>query len=57
MKQMIEPCDQVNQTKALLLPHVSMQPIEVEKIKELLEEFGYETYALPDISTSLEYDY
>ena len=54
MKQMIEPLEHVNHTKALLLPHVSLQPIEVEKIKELLEEFGYEAYALPDLSTSLD---
>ncbi|MGB5447064.1 MAG: nitrogenase iron-molybdenum cofactor biosynthesis protein NifN [Psychromonas sp.] len=54
IKQMIEPVEQINSKKALLLPHVSLQPIEVEKIKDMLEEFGYETYALPDISTSLD---
>jgi nitrogenase molybdenum-iron protein NifN len=31
-----------------------MQPIEVEKIKTLCEDFGFETYALPDLSTSLD---
>jgi len=40
--------------KLLLLPHVSMQPIEVEKIKSFCEGFGFETYALPDLSTSLD---
>lgn len=40
--------------KLLLLPHVSLQPIEVEKIKALCEGFGFETYALPDLSTSLD---
>ena len=40
--------------KLLLLPHVSMQPIEVEKIKEICESFGFETLALPDLSTSLD---
>jgi len=40
--------------KLLLLPHVGMQPIEVEKIKEFCESFGFETYALPDLSTSLD---
>ncbi len=40
--------------KLLILPHVSMQPIEIEKIKALCEGFGFETYALPDLSTSLD---
>ncbi len=40
--------------KLLLLPHVSMQPIEVEKVKELCESFGFETFALPDLSTALD---
>jgi len=40
--------------KLLLLPHVSMQPIEVERIKELCEGFGFETLSLPDLSTSLD---
>lgn len=40
--------------KLVLLPHASMQPIEVEKIKEFCESFGFETYALPDLSTSLD---
>jgi nitrogenase molybdenum-iron protein NifN len=31
-----------------------MQPLEVEKIKELCESFGFETYALPDLSTSMD---
>lgn len=40
--------------KLLLLPHVSIQPGEIEKIKELCEGFGFETLALPDLSTSLD---
>ena len=40
--------------KLLILPHVSMQPVEVEKVKELCAGFGFETYALPDLSTSLD---
>jgi nitrogenase molybdenum-iron protein NifN len=31
-----------------------MQPIEIEKVKELCESFGFETYALPDLSISLD---
>jgi len=40
--------------KIVLLPHVSMQPIEVEKIKDLCAGFGCEVLALPDLSTSLD---
>jgi len=40
--------------KLLLLPHVSIQPGEIEKIKEICEDFGFETLALPDLSTSLD---
>lgn len=45
---------QTQPNKLLLLPHVSMQPIEIEKIKEFCEGFGFETLALPDLSTSLD---
>ena len=45
---------QIKPNKLLILPHVSMQPVEVEKIKELCEGFGFDTYALPDLSTSLD---
>lgn len=44
----------VKPNKLVILPHVSMQPIEIEKIKEMCEDFGFETYALPDLSTSLD---
>jgi nitrogenase molybdenum-iron protein NifN len=40
--------------KLVILPHLSMQPIEIEKIKCFCEDFGFETYALPDLSTSLD---
>jgi len=40
--------------KLLIMPHVSLQPVEVEKIKAVCEGFGFETYALPDLSTSLD---
>lgn len=45
---------EVKPNKLLLLPHVSMQPVEVEKLKEFCESFGFETLALPDLSTSLD---
>ena len=47
-------CKDINPNKILILPHVSMQPVEVEKIKELCEGFGFLTLALPDLSTSLD---
>ena len=38
----------------ILLPHVSLTPIEVEKIKDFIAKFGFEVLALPDLSTSLD---
>ncbi len=52
--QLVEPAETVNDNKVALLPHVSLQPIEVEKIKEFIESFGFNVFALPDLSTSLD---
>ena len=52
--QHTEKATELKAKKLVILPHVSMQPIEVEKIKEMCEGFGFETYALPDLSTSLD---
>ncbi|MDD3591134.1 MAG: nitrogenase iron-molybdenum cofactor biosynthesis protein NifN [Sulfurovum sp.] len=52
--QHTKPQSHIRPNKILLLPHVSMQPLEVEKLKELCESFGFETYALPDLSTSMD---
>ena len=52
--QLTEETTEIKPNKLLILPHVSMQPAEVEKIKEFCEGFGFETYALPDLSTSLD---
>ena len=52
--QLTEPSGDIKPNKLLILPHVSMQPVEVEKVKECCESFGFETYALPDLSTSLD---
>lgn len=54
IKQHTKECTTLNPKKMLLLPHVSMQPIEVEKLKEFCENFGLEVLALPDLSTSLD---
>lgn len=54
IEQLVMPTDVVNDNKLVLLPHVSLQPIEVEKIKDLIENFGFNVFALPDLSTSLD---
>ncbi len=54
IEQHTKESTELKPNKLLLLPHVSMQPIEVEKVRELCESFGFETYALPDLSTSLD---
>jgi nitrogenase molybdenum-iron protein NifN len=54
IEQLTESATETKGNKIVFLPHLSMQPIEVEKIKALCEDFGFETYALPDLSTSLD---
>lgn len=54
IEQLVEPATQVDDNKLVLLPHVSLQPIEVEKIKEFIESFGFNVFAIPDLSTSLD---
>jgi nitrogenase molybdenum-iron protein NifN len=54
VEQLVEPTQNINPQKALLIPNVNLTPIEVEKIKEQISMFGYETYALPDLSESLD---
>ncbi len=54
IEQLVEPSEAVNDNKLVLLPHVSLQPIEVEKIKQFIEGFGFNVLALPDLSTSLD---
>jgi len=48
------PAAECKAGKLLLLPHVSMQPGEIEKLKEMCASFGFETLALPDLSTALD---
>ncbi|MDP3120313.1 MAG: nitrogenase iron-molybdenum cofactor biosynthesis protein NifN [Sulfuricurvum sp.] len=54
IEQLTQNTTDIKSNKLVFLPHVSMQPIEIEKIKSLCEDFGFETYALPDLSTSLD---
>jgi len=54
IEQLTVPTADIDKRKVVLLPHVSLQPIEVEKIKQFIAAFGFEVLALPDISTSLD---
>lgn len=54
ISQLIEPSTELNKDKVLLIPNVNLSAIEVEKIKETLELFDFEVYALPDLSDSLD---
>ncbi|MGE4579842.1 MAG: nitrogenase iron-molybdenum cofactor biosynthesis protein NifN [Desulfuromonadales bacterium] len=54
IEQLVEPTEAIDDDKVVLLPHVSLTPIEVEKIKEFIAAFGYDVLALPDLSTSLD---
>ncbi len=54
IEQLVEPSSSIDAKKIVILPHVSLQPIEVEKIKQTCESFGFSVYALPDLSTSLD---
>ncbi len=51
--QLVQPCMSVTQ-KVAILPHASMTPIEVEDLKALVESFGFEAVALPDLSESMD---
>ena len=52
--QLVEPTTQLDDAKAAILPNVSLRPIEVEKLMEFVQGFGFEAFALPDLSTSLD---
>lgn len=52
--QLVIPAEHCLENRIALLPHVSLQPIDVEKIKEFMTLFGFEVFALPDLSTSLD---
>ncbi len=54
IEQLVAPATTANDNKLVLLPHVSLQPMEVEKIKDFIESFGFNVLALPDLSTSLD---
>lgn len=54
IEQLCPETEEIDDNRIVLLPHASMQPIEVEKVKELIKQFGFEVLALPDLSTSLD---
>jgi nitrogenase molybdenum-iron protein NifN len=54
IEQLTAPASTVDDNKVVLLPHVSLQPVEVEKLKQFIAGFGFEALALPDLSTSLD---
>jgi len=54
IEQLTAPTTVIDDKKVVLLPHVSLQPVEVEKIKQFIAAFGLTVLALPDLSTSLD---
>lgn len=54
IQQLVQETDEVDDNKVVILPHVSLQPIEVEKIKDFIAGFGFNVFAVPDLSTSLD---
>jgi nitrogenase molybdenum-iron protein NifN len=54
IEQLTAEAAEVDDIKLVLLPHVGITPIEVEKLKEFIAAFGFEVLALPDLSTSLD---
>ncbi len=54
ISQLTEPCDRIDGEKFVLVPHVSMHPIEVEKVVDLVASFGFKVVAVPDLSSSLD---
>lgn len=54
IRQLTRPATNVNDNRLVLLPHVSLTPIEVEKIADLMAAFGFNVITLPDLSSSLD---
>jgi nitrogenase molybdenum-iron protein NifN len=54
IEQLVVPATGANDNQLVLLPHVSLTPLEVEKIKDFIEAFGFNVLALPDLSSALD---
>ncbi|MBN1959124.1 MAG: nitrogenase iron-molybdenum cofactor biosynthesis protein NifN [Desulfuromonadales bacterium] len=52
--QLTRARDDIDDSKIALLPHVSLQPLEVEKIRDFVEAFGFRMVAVPDLATALD---
>jgi nitrogenase molybdenum-iron protein NifN len=54
IEQLVAPVSAVDDNLVALLPHIGLQPIEVEKIKQFVKGFGFKVLALPDLSSALD---
>src|SRR5690606_31845469 len=54
IEQLVEKDSEIDTNKALIISNVNLKPIEIEKIKDTISLFGYEVFALPDLSESLD---
>ena len=54
IEQLVASTTEGRKGKVVLLPHASLEPIAVEKLKEFIAAFDFEVLALPDLSTSLD---
>ncbi len=54
IEQVVEKDTQIDTNKAVIIPNVNLKPIEIEKLKDTVALFGYEVFALPDLSESLD---
>jgi nitrogenase molybdenum-iron protein NifN len=51
---LVEASDKEKQARIVLLPGAHLTPADVEHLKEIVESFGMEAVALPDLSLSLD---
>ncbi|MFO7811441.1 MAG: nitrogenase iron-molybdenum cofactor biosynthesis protein NifN [Pelovirga sp.] len=54
IRQLTQARAELDDNRLVLLPHVSMTPLEVEKIADLVAAFGFNVVTLPDLSSSLD---
>lgn len=54
IRQLTNTSDSLDDNCLVLLPHVSLTPLEVEKIADLITAFGFNVVTLPDLSSSLD---
>jgi nitrogenase molybdenum-iron protein NifN len=54
ISQLVESRNFIDNKKISLIPNVNLTPLEIEKIKEDIELFGFEVFILPDITESLD---